>query len=408
VNPTSESVEGVFRASSASVTASLIRYCGDFDLAEDAVQEAFVVAVDHWQREGIPPNPGGWIATTAKRRLIDRLRREKRRADKYELLARVESMPVDPVNSEDELLRLVFTCCHPALSFDVRVALTLRTVCGLNTSQIAAAFVVPEPTMAQRLVRGRRKIRVAGIPYEVPATEDLEGRLRSVLSVLYLVFNAGYDAVDNPDHDTSHLSDEAIRLARRLVLLMPDQPEIMGLLALMLLHDARSSGRLDVDGEIVLLEQQNRDVWDHQQIGEAFELVAQAPKFGSVGQYWLQAAIVAEHLAPTVSGGTDWLRIVDLYDLLLEQTDHSEIVQLNRAVALAEARGPAAGLDVLAKIEGRLVDFPPFHAARAELLKRSGDFRGAAAAYRRAIDLTTDDARRRSLLTALENVKEDA
>lgn len=400
-------VEDVFRSSSGAITASLIRYCGDFDLAEDAVQEAFIVAVEHWARDGVPPNPGGWIATTAKRRLIDRLRREQRRRDKEGLVNRVEAMPDDPGNNDDDRLRLIFTCCHPALPLDVRVALTLRTVCGLNTQQIAEAFLVSDATMAKRLVRGRRKIKVAAIPYQVPAPEELSGRLAAVLAVVYLVFNSGYAAVAAHDGDRVHLCDEAIRLARQLDLLVPKEPEIMGLLAMMLFHHARASARTDDHGDLVLLADQDRSRWDSARIDEALRLVEAAPAHGPVGQYWIQAAIAAEHTGPADAARTNWRRVVALYDLLVEQTQGSEIVQLSRAIALAEADGPAAGLAALEPLAGRLANYSYFHAARADMQRRAGEHHIAIAAYEQALIFATSEAQRASLEAALKEAREN-
>lgn len=399
-HPDPASIEDVFRASSGAVTAALIRYCGDFDLAEDAVQEAFVIAVEHWRRDGLPANPGGWVATTAKRRLIDRLRRERTGNDKLRLLERVESMPVDPMAFDDDRLRLIFTCCSPALSLEVRVALTLRTVCGLSTDQIAEAFVVPESTMAQRLVRGKRKIKIAGIPYEIPPAEALTDRLSSVLAVLYLVFNAGYNARSDGDASKVHLVGEAIGVATSLDLLIPGEPEIMGLLALMLFHDARSASRVDTEGRAVLLDVQDRAVWNQSKIDRAERLVTRASGLGSVGQYWLQAAIVAEHLRPVDPASKNWDRIVALYDVLVEQTKGSAVVRLNRAIAVVEASGPDAGLAALDPLADRLASYSYFHAARAHMLDRSGDRPAAATAYQQAIDLATSEPQRRSLRRA--------
>ena len=398
------SVEEVFRSSSGAITASLIRFCGDFGLAEDAVQEAFIIALKVWESEGIPLNPGGWIATTAKRRLIDRLRSDSRRRDREQVVAKVSTMPDDLDDNSQDRLRLLFTCCHPALSLDVRVALTLRTVAGLSTAQIADAFLVSEATMAKRLGRGKRKIQIASLGYEVPAPDALEARLPAVLAVVYLVFNSGYDAVARSDADSVHLIGEAMRLARSLDLLIPNEPEIKGLLALILLHSARSNARLD-NGALVLLAEQDRATWDQDQIDEALSLVVLAPRLGGVGQYWLQAAIAAEHIGPASPSDKNWRRIVSLYDRLVEQTNGSPVVQLNRAIALSEAHGPAAGLAAAEPLRDHLVNYPYFYAAIADFHKRAGDNRAAALSYRQAISLTTSAAHRESLTTALDEVE---
>ena len=318
---------------------------------------------------------------------------------------RVELMPEDLADNEDDRLRLVFTCCHPALPLEVRVALTLRTVSGLSTAQIAESFLVPEATMAKRLVRGKRKIKVAAIPYEVPSPETLASRLPAVLGVVYLVFNTGYNAVASDDRDSVHLVGEALTLARSLDLLIPNEPEIKGLLALILLHDARSKARFD-NGGVVLLGDQNRAGWDRAQIKEALDLVESAPLLGGVGQYWIQAAIAAEHLGPTRPEDTNWLRIVALYDRLVDQTAGSEVVRLNRAIALAEAHGPAAGLAAIEPLSDRLAGYSYFHAAVADFHKRAGDHEAAAVSYRLAIELTPANAPRMALTDALKAVEE--
>ena len=401
----SDLVEETFRASSGAVTASLIRFCGDFGLAEDAVQEAFVVATARWKRDGVPPNPSGWIATTAKRHLIDRLRSDTSRSGREEAVSAIETMPIEPGDSDEDRLRLIFTCCHPALPLDFQVALTLRTISGLSTGQIAEAFLVPESTMAKRLVRGKRKIKVAAIPYEIPAPEALGNRLPAVLAVVYLVFSTGYEAVGRQDRPSVHLIGEALTLAASLDVLIPHEPEIMGLRALMLMHDARSSTRVDA-GETVLLDQQDRTGWDRPQIEQALELVGAAPHHGPVGQYWLQAAIAAEHLGPSDSAHKDWRRIVALYDRLIDHSGSSPIVQLNRAIALAEAHGPTAGLVALEPLTELLADYVYFHAATAQLNKRGGNNAAAAVAYRRAIAIAPAEPQRASLTNALKEIEE--
>ena len=402
-----EPIGDVFRRESGRIVASLIRFCGDFDLAEDAMQDAFLVASDAWARDGVPDNPGAWLVTTAKRRLIDRLRRDTRRDDKEALVARVQKMPVDPADREDDLLRLVFTCCHPALALDARVALTLRTVCGLTTAGIAAAFLVPEATMGQRLSRAKHKIRVTALPYRIPEPDELAGRIGAVLSVVYLVFNAGYNAASAAPAEARALCAEAIGLARLLDVLIPNKPEVMGLLALMLLHDARRAARTDSTGRVVLLDDQDRAAWDRAKVAEGLRLVERAPRLGPVGQYWLQAAIAAEHVAPSTAGARDWQRICSLYDRLVDQTGGSPVVRLNRAVAVSMVDGPDVALAQLDPLRERLDGYVFFHSVEADLLVKTGRPGRAAAAYRRAIALAAGDAQRAALSEALENLDPD-
>lgn len=384
--------------------ASLIRFCGDFGLAEDAVQEAFIIASRHWARDGLPPNPGGWIATTAKRQLIDRLRSERSREEREKVVA-IEAVRSDLVDHDDDRLRLVFTCCHPALALDVQVALTLRTVSGLATDRIAAAFLVPEATMAKRLTRGRRKIKVAGIPYEVPTPDNLGRRLPAVLAVIYLVFTTGYDAVGRHDANSTHLVGEAMRLGEGLKALMPNEPEITGLLALMLFHDARSESRTH-DGRMVRFHDQDRSEWDQRQIDEAMHLVSLAPQHGAVGQYWLQAAIAAEHIGPASAAEKDWHRIVTLYDRLLDLSRGSPVIGLNRAIALGEADGPIAGLAALEPLAEALRSYPYLHIAVGDFNKRSGDNKAAAVAYRRALRLPISDLQKAAIHDQLKEIEE--
>jgi RNA polymerase sigma-70 factor, ECF subfamily len=393
------SVERAFRQESGRVLATLIRHLGgDFQLAEDALQDAFAVALSTWPRDGEPDNPGAWITTAARRKAIDRLRRERAFEDRLPTLhtlmeldhSEEEELPDDRSALEDDRLRLVFTCCHPALSMDARVALTLRTLGGLRTSEIARAFLVPEPTMAQRLVRAKRKIAAARIPYRVPEDAELPDRLAGVLAVLYLVFNEGYAASAGDRLVREDMCAEAIRLARLLTTLMPDDAETAGLLALMLIHDARRAARVADDGSYVALPDQDRRRWDSERIEEGHAILGRALRLGRPGPYQLQAAIAALHVSEPV----DWPQIAALYHALGRMAP-SPVIEVNRAVALGMAGDPRAGLDVLAGVD--LDDYQPFHAARAELLRRSGDRAGADAAYARAIELSTNAVERAEL-----------
>jgi RNA polymerase sigma-70 factor (ECF subfamily) len=407
---TPELVDRLFREESGRAVATLIRQTRDFDLAEEAVQDAFVTALERWPRDGLPDRPGAWITTTARNRAIDRLRRDRRLAAKAEILAReavieaegagdVEAIAVAREEEAhpivDDRLRLIFTCCHPALALDARVALTLRTLGGLQTAEIARAFLVPEPTLAQRLVRARRKIRDAAIPYRVPSADQLPERLDGVLRVLYLVFNEGYAASSGDDLLRPDLSADGIRLARTLADLMPDEPEAIGLLALMLLHDARRPAR-SRDGDLVLLEDQDRSLWDQAMVIEGSRLLERSLRMGRPGPYQLQAAIAAVHdRAPTFED-TDWPRILTLY-AALAALDPSPVVDLNRAVAEAFARGPEVGLGRLDGLALRLDDYAYLHAARADMLRRLGRTDEAADAYRRALTLAGNASERRFL-----------
>ncbi|HXG27670.1 MAG TPA: RNA polymerase sigma factor [Nevskiales bacterium] len=396
-------MDAVYRAESRRVLATLIRLLGDFDLAEEALHEAFRAALEQWPRAGLPANPRAWLVSAGRFKAIDGLRRGRRFTSLEDVAEQAEAVPdetavdADEETLADDPLRLVFTCCHPALPPDAQVAMTLREVCGLTTEEIARAFLTPAPTLAQRIVRAKAKIRDARIPYEVPARAELAERLDSVLRVIYLVFNEGYSASSGDAVARLDLSAEAIRLGRLLVELLPE-PEVQGLLALMLLHDARRAARSTPDGELILLEDQDRTRWDRAQIAEGLTLLERALASRRFGPYTLQAAIAAVHAEAPTAAATDWSQIVGLYDVLL-RADPSPVIELNRAVAIAMRDGPQAGLALIDAIlaRGQLRDYYLAHAARAELCRRLRDYAGARTAYARALELTQQTPERRLL-----------
>jgi len=396
-------VDGVYRAESRRVLATLIRLLGDFDIAEEALHDAFMAAVEQWPREGVPRNPRAWLVSTGRFKAIDRIRRRSRfDVSLEEVIEQIEAIPAPdgagehpPV--EDDRLRLIFTCCHPALAPDAQVALTLREVCGLTTEEIARAHLASPATIAQRIVRAKAKIRDARVPYEVPGRGELAERLDGVLRVIYLVFNEGYLASSGEALTRQGLTAEAIRLGRLLVELLPE-PEAVGLLALMLLHDSRRNARASASGEIVLLPEQDRSLWDREQIADAIRLVEGALASRRFGPYTLQAAIAAVHAEAPSPDATDWAQIVGLYDALL-RADPSPVVELNRAVALAMRDGPAAGLAAVDAIldRGDLADYHLAHSARADLCRRLGDSTAARRSYRKALELARQASERRFL-----------
>ncbi|MDX6361220.1 MAG: polymerase sigma-70 factor, subfamily [Streptomyces sp.] len=402
MNDVEEAVAAAFREEWGQVVATLIRVTGDWDLAEECAQDAFTQALDRWRRDGVPRRPGAWLTTTARHRALDVLRREAVGAQKLRevaVLARHEGPgPEDDSGVHDDRLRLIFTCCHPALPIEARVALTLRTLAGLTTPEIARAFLVPEATMAQRLVRAKRKIRNAGIPYRVPPAHLLPERTTGVLGVVYLLFNEGYAATSGADLLRTNLCAEAVRLARVLARLMPDEPEVLGLLALLLLHDARRGTRVDAAGELVTLEDQDRTAWDRAAVDEGATLLETALRRGRPGPYQIQAAIAACHTTAATAQDTDWADIAALYGELARFVP-SAVVRLNRAVAVGMAEDPETGLALVAELEeaGELEGYHLLPATRADLLRRTGRMGEAAEAYGRALELVENEAERRFL-----------
>jgi RNA polymerase sigma-70 factor, ECF subfamily len=401
VDPVHEAVNAVYLSDSRRVLATLIRLLGDFDVAEEALHDAFRAALEQWPRDGVPANPRAWLVSAGRFKAIDGLRRRARFASLDDLgegpaVAVVDAAAwADPEGVEDDRLRLVFTCCHPALSSDAQVALTLREVCGLTTEEIAQAFLLPAPTLAQRIVRAKAKIRDARIPYQVPTPAELPGRLDAVLRVIYLVFNEGYAASSGASLIRHDLSAEAIRLGRLLVELLPE-PEALGLLALMLLHESRRAARTSPAGELILLDDQDRALWDRDQIAEGVRLVERALSSRRFDPYTIQAAIAAVHAEAPTAAATDWEEVVGLYDLLVG-ADPSPVIELNRAVAVAMRDGPSAGLALIEAIldRGDLLDYRLAHAARAELCRRVGRTADARVSYQRALVLTRLEPERR-------------
>jgi RNA polymerase sigma-70 factor, ECF subfamily len=407
-----EAVDAVYRAESRRVLATLIRLLGGFELAEEALHEAFAAAVEQWPRTGTPANPRAWLVSTGRFKAIDAMRRRARfDASQAELAERLEaetmrSIPGEAEDIEDDRLRLIFTCCHPVLSPDAQVALTLREVCGLTTEEIARAFLTAPPTLAQRIVRAKAKIRDARVPYEVPAVRELPERLDTVLHVVYLVFNEGYSASSGESLTRADLSAEAIRLGRLLVELLPE-PEAVGLLALMLLHESRRSARTSPTGELVLLADQDRSRWDRALITEGIPLVERALASRRIGPYTLQAAIAAVHAEAPAAAATDWSQIVGLYDVLV-RAEPTPVVELNRAAAIAMRDGPAAGLALIDAIleRGDLTDYALAHSARADLCRRLGKTGDARVSYERALALTRQEPQRRFLERRLAELRE--
>lgn len=402
-------IERTFREEHGRVIAALISQFQDFDLAEDALQDALVNALENWQRDGIPGNPGAWLTTAAKRRAIDRIRRTatlERRLQVLDSPLSYDEPEMDETQIPDDRLKLMFTCCHPSLALETQIALTLHTLGGLTTHELARAFLVPEPTMAQRLARARAKIRNAGIPYRVPPVELLPERLDALLAVIYLIFNEGYSATSGDEAIREELCLEAIRLGRVLTMLMPGNAETRGLLALMLLHDSRRGARLDESGQLVLLSQQDRSRWDRSKIREGIEILDEALTLSSPGPYQVQAAISALHAEAPDAQSTDWRQIAELYRTLTRMTP-SPVVEVNRAVAVAMVDGPLQGLRILETVGERAKGYYPFHVARADLLRRSGRFEEAISSYELAIALCDNPAERSHLQRELDRLVQE-
>ena len=416
MSPAGRSIDRIYRTESGPVLATLIRLLGDFQLAEDALQDAFTSAVETWCEDGLPASPGAWLATTARRKALDRVRHRRivdAKSSELALAIRLEQEAYGPSDDQevspvpDDQLRLMFTCCHPALSREAQVALTLRTLGGLRIEEIARAFLVTEAAIAQRITRAKQKIARARIPYEVPEREALAARLDAVLSVLYLVFNEGYLATSYEQLGRWDLVEDALRLARGLCELLPAEPEPMGLLALMMLHDSRRDARVSETGDLVLLEDQDRSKWKRAQIAEGAALVERALRMGRPGPYQIQGAIAAVHAEAPTAGETDWHQIAVLYDQLLRR-ERTPVIELNRAVAVSFAASPAAGLDLLDGLErdGSLGQYAPFYLARGDMLRRLGRGSEARASYERALPVAPNDQVRRFIEHRLRRLEE--